>query len=54
MSVFNLGGHMRYEILPIVIARTLPIMLTLPFLAFAAEDNSDNSTSVKEDVYAVE
>lgn len=53
MSVFNLGGHMRYEILPIVIARTLPIMLTLPFLAFAAEDNSDNSTSVKEDVYAV-
>jgi hypothetical protein len=44
---------MRYEILSIVIARTLPIMITLPFFAFSAEENSDNSTSVKDDVYAV-
>ncbi len=51
--MFNLGGHMRYESLSIVIARTLPIMIVLPFCAISAEDSNGNSSSVKEDVYAV-
>lgn len=51
--MFNLGGHMRYEALSIVIARTLPIMIVLPFCAISAEDSNGNSSSVKEDVYAV-
>ncbi|EAS44184.1 autotransporter domain-containing protein [Photobacterium profundum] len=44
---------MRYEVLSIVIARTLPIMIVLPFCAISAEDSNGNSSSVKEDVYAV-
>ncbi|MGF1791458.1 autotransporter domain-containing protein, partial [Photobacterium profundum] len=44
---------MRYEALSIVIARTLPIMIVLPFCAISAEDSNGNSSSVKEDVYAV-
>ncbi|CAG22994.1 autotransporter outer membrane beta-barrel domain-containing protein [Photobacterium profundum] len=44
---------MRYESLSIVIARTLPIIIVLPFCAISAEDSNGNSSSVKEDVYAV-